>query len=385
MLFGWCRAPSGHSGSLFPAWSCTDVQQQEIEEAAPDTNEEVQAPKQPCLDEPLNIAGHWQLFEPLKLGSVTDVQLVVNTQTEEEAVLRTEDKDSEIGGLEREAYLLRKASKCGGKTGLATFFHFGVEADRHVLVTQLLGPSLEQKFEECGRGFSHKTVANIAVQLLYRLECVHDLGVLHRALQPGCVRLGLGADSETLFLTDFTQAKVYKNGNQHIPYKEHGCRRSGSPGFSSVAEHLGAERSRRDDLESLAFMLVYFLRGSLPWETHQDAPSTEEVHADLGEAKRSMDVQQVAAGLRPLEELFLYCRSLWFEASPNYHTLRRKFRKSIAIMESSEGKGMFDWSSVQRDDRFESEATAADDVSTVMTGISSMVPSTWTGWVSAGD
>ena len=107
----------------------------------------------------------------------------------------------------------------------------------------------------------------IAEQALIRLKALHNNGLIHRDIKPENFAPGLGNDAETIYLFDFGLVKEYIEGEsrRHIPYKE-GIELTGTLRYSSVNAHLGIEQSRRDDLESLGYALIYMAKGSLPWQ-----------------------------------------------------------------------------------------------------------------------
>ncbi len=100
-----------------------------------------------------------------------------------------------------------------------------------------------------------------------RIEDVHAKRFIHRDLKPDNLAIGMGTRSNIIYLFDFGLAKQYKNPKtrKHIPYKDN-KELTGTVRYASLNTHLGIEQSRRDDLESLGFVFVYLLHGSLPWQ-----------------------------------------------------------------------------------------------------------------------
>ena len=136
----------------------------------------------------------------------------------------------------------------------------------HVMVMDLLGPSLEDLFQSCKRNFDLKTVLMIAIQLVRRIEKVHEERIIHRDIKPDNFLIG-GSDAtrDNIYIIDFGLAKCYKNSDgEHIPYKD-GKNLTGTARYASIATHKGIEQSRRDDLETIGHVLLYLIKGQLPW------------------------------------------------------------------------------------------------------------------------
>jgi len=146
--------------------------------------------------------------------------------------------------------------------GYGCYKSFGVK----FLITGLLGPSLEDLFEICNRRFSLKTCCMIMCQLINLMRKTHELNFIHRDIKPDNFLAGYGDDSNKIHLIDFGLAKKFRdNVSGHIPFsdKKH---LTGTARFASLNSHRGMELSRRDDLEAIGNMVLYFALGSLPWQ-----------------------------------------------------------------------------------------------------------------------
>uniref|UniRef100_H0VV76 non-specific serine/threonine protein kinase n=1 Tax=Cavia porcellus TaxID=10141 RepID=H0VV76_CAVPO len=128
----------------------------------------------------------------------------------------------------------------------------------------LLGPSLEDLFNFCSRRFTMETVFTLADQMISRIEYVHTKNFIHRDIKPDNFLMGIGRHCNKLFLIDFGLAKKYRDNRtrQHIPYRED-KNLTGTARYASINARLGIEQSRRDDMESLGYVLMYFNRTSL--------------------------------------------------------------------------------------------------------------------------
>jgi len=211
------------------------------------------------------------------------------------------------------------------------------------MVMDLLGPSLEDLFNYCGRRFSLKTVCMIAEHLLNRIEYFHTKNFIHRDVKPDNFLIGQGRRANIIYIIDFGLAKRYRHPktHQHIRYREH-KHLTGTPRYASVNNHLGIEQSRRDDLESLGFVLLYFLRGQLPWQGLRAANKKQKYQRIL-EKKMSTPFKLLCKGFpREFCTYLEYCRTMSFDDKPNYAYLKKLFR-DVFVREKFIDDGEYDW------------------------------------------
>ena len=144
-------------------------------------------------------------------------------------------------------------------------------------------------------------------------------------------------------MVDFGMAKQYRDPKtkQHIPYRERKSL-SGTARYMSINTHLGREQSRRDDLESLGHVFMYFLRGSLPWQGLK-AATHKQKYEKIGEKKQTSPIKDLCEGYPEEFAIYLnYVRKLGFEETPDYDFLRDLFSKVLKNQGEIED-GVFDW------------------------------------------
>ena len=224
------------------------------------------------------------------------------------------------------------------------------------LVMELLGKSIEKLFSNCKKKFSPKTIFQIGYQMIQRIEYIHSKGYIHRDIKPGNFVIGRGDNSKKIYIIDFGISKRYidKNTNKHIPYK-YGKGLNGTDRFVSLFTHYGIEQSRRDDIEGLAYSLIYLAKGKLPWQDTK-AKNKKDMNKKIMDSKRYFSPEKLCKGLSyEFAYLLEYARDLKFEEKPDYKKIKIKFKNNI-IKSGEEMDWKFDWNIIKnKEDNKEEE------------------------------
>ncbi|XP_028668784.1 casein kinase I isoform X4 [Erpetoichthys calabaricus] len=291
------------------------------------------------------VGGKYKLVRKIGSGSFGDIYLAINITNGEEVAVKLESQKARHPQLLYESKLYKILQ---GGVGIPHIRWYGQEKDYNVLVMDLLGPSLEDLFNFCSRRFTMKTVLMLADQMISRIEYVHTKNFIHRDIKPDNFLMGIGRHCNKLFLIDFGLAKKYRDNRtrQHIPYRED-KNLTGTARYASINAHLGIEQSRRDDMESLGYVLMYFNRTSLPWQGLK-AATKKQKYEKISEKKMSTPVEVLCKGFPAEFAMYLnYCRGLRFEEAPDYMYLRQLFRILFRTL-NHQYDYTFDWTMLKQ-------------------------------------
>ncbi|CAD7675361.1 unnamed protein product [Nyctereutes procyonoides] len=309
------------------------------------------------------VGGKYKLVRKIGSGSFGDIYLAINITNGEEVAVKLESQKARHPQLLYESKLYKILQ---GGVGIPHIRWYGQEKDYNVLVMDLLGPSLEDLFNFCSRRFTMKTVLMLADQMISRIEYVHTKNFIHRDIKPDNFLMGIGRHCNKLFLIDFGLAKKYRDNRtrQHIPYRED-KNLTGTARYASINAHLGIEQSRRDDMESLGYVLMYFNRTSLPWQGlkvllsstdyviwfdsyFSQAATKKQKYEKISEKKMSTPVEVLCKGFPAEFAMYLnYCRGLRFEEAPDYMYLRQLFRILFRTL-NHQYDYTFDWTMLKQ-------------------------------------
>ena len=278
--------------------------------------------------EELSLTKNYKLFLNHKLGNGAFGEIYKGEEisTHKKIAIKCETvQKNKTSTLKSEIEILRYLR---GIQGIPKIYLYIFSKSYNFMLFELLGPNIDELFHFCHKKFSLPTVLSLGLQMLNRIETIHSLHIIHRDIKPENFLIGKKDKVSTVYLCDFGLAKRFrdkKTGN-HIPYntKKHFA---GTPSFASVYTHLGCEQSRRDDLESLAYILIYLGTGTLPWKGLK-MKGKDEKYSKILYKKMNVKSDELLKGLPNEFMMFLQnVRDLQFEQKPDYEYLKGLLRK----------------------------------------------------------
>ena len=274
---------------------------------------------------------------PIGSGSFGQVLYGKHKNTDLEVAVKVISSDTSAETIKKEINFSKQLQKING---FPTIYYTCVYDKKNIIVESLLGPSLDKLFKYCGRQFPLKTVCLIGKEMVKRLENMHEKGILHRDLKPNNLTWGNynssynnisnnnsiinnkynKLDINTIFLIDFGLSCYYLEsgiGSKHYKIKNN-LSFVGTLRYASLNSHKGIRQSRRDDLESMIYILIYFLKGKLPWQDVK-AKQKEERHKLITEIKSKVTIESLCENTpKEFAELLTYVKNLEFEETPLY-------------------------------------------------------------------
>ena len=264
----------------------------------------------------------YNILNQIGAGNFGTIYKGENIRTKEQVAIKVEPIKHNYKMLKNEAtiyqYLLHSY-------GVPKLKWFGKDETNYYLVMSLLGKSLEHYIQERGT-FSLDLTLKIGVQILHLLKHIHDNGLIHRDIKPENFLFGMGEESNQLFLIDFGLSKTYidYDNNEHIKIKT-SKNVIGTPTYVSVNGHNFLELSRRDDLESLGYMMVYMYYGKLKWQNIKG----ENTNGLIKRAKEK--IKELYNLPKEIEEYLEEVLLLKYRESPDYEELKLKIKRSEKV------------------------------------------------------
>ena len=290
----------------------------------------------------LSIIGNkYQIGKRIGGGSFGQIFEVIDTESQKHYAAKLEHISHKSPQVINEAKLLKSL---GSLEGIPRVRWYGVQSRFNVMVMELLGKSLEELFNSCRRRFSIKTCLMLALQFLELIEAIHKKDVIHRDIKPENYVMGINKKTHLVYMIDFGLSKRFRDRvtTLHIPFKEN-RNLVGTARYASINNHIGVEQSRRDDLESIGYVLIYFAKGNLPWQGNNPTNKHQKYHKIM-ETKLRTSVGELCRGLpQEFQNYINYCRNLSFNSNPDYEYLKGLFKTVAAKFQIGMDK-IYDWS-----------------------------------------
>lgn len=276
-------------------------------------------------------------------GSFGQIYQAVNVTNDELIALKLERKEEKNDLLETESYILAYLK---GK-GIPFVKSYGYSGSWNVLVMELLGKSIEDYLVKCKGKFGLKSTVMIGTQMIDRLEWIHNKHIIHRDIKPENFVFGRSPNENLLYILDFGLAKKYRSSKnlQQFPFRT-GKKLTGTARYASINALAGCSQSRRDDLESVGYVLMYLLRGSLPWQGLK-VYGKEDKYQKILQKKKETPVEELCKGFPDeLVSFINYVKKLSYTEDPDYEYLRNLLDK-IMKDNNFDNDQIYDWSKLE--------------------------------------
>ena len=252
----------------------------------------------------------YRLIKKIGEGSFGKIYNAQHKDSGKEIAVKLITKENHQTLFENEILMYERLK---GSKYIPSLYASGSEGKYNYFVMPLLEQNLEQLRASYGAQMNMNVILHLGVQMLNALEFVHEKGILHRDIKPANFLLKTNAENiSELYLIDFGLAGLYYYQDKHIPMKT-GEKTMGTPRYMSVNVQQGFTASRRDDVESLGYILIFLQKGELPWQNSGEM--SQAIKQTFGWAYASNIVGEFI--------LFnQYCKNLSFSVKPNYDYLR---------------------------------------------------------------
>lgn len=301
----------------------------------------------------IRVGGRYRLGKKIGTGSFGEIFEGTDIFDNSPVAIKLEHNTVKYPQLLFEAKLLKSIPG----TGIPTMHWFGIAGEYNAMVMELLGQNLEDLFNYCTKNFTLKTILMITIQIIERIKHVHENNYVHRDIKPENFLVGKDNTSKIIYILDFGLAKRYRDEHTHIhiPLKEN-RNLTGTARYASCNAHNGLEQSRRDDMESIAYVILYFFKGKLPWQGLKCKDKNEK-YAKIKDMKMSITPEKLCEGF-PIEfaNYLTKVKKLGFEEEPAYKDYIKMFN-DLFKSKDFEMDYMYDWVTVKNNTNVLKEAS----------------------------
>ena len=267
-------------------------------------------------------------------GAFGLIYLGTDKKTQESLAVKVEKKNTDFSYLLNE---YKNYKKLKGYKHIPIIYGCFQDNDNNYMVMELLGTSLDSIFKKYNKKFSLSTVLNIGIRILEIIEFIHSKNIIHRDLKPDCFLVGK-IDASKIYIIDFGFAVNYIEPKLGLHYPLKQDKFVGNYKFSSNNSMLlGYNKSRRDDIEAIAYMLIYFLKGFLPWEVGKNKAEVQDIRRKTTIFDLCMDLPE------EIRTFLSYSWKLKYIEKPNYNYLKNLLIICLKNNNLSLTKNNYDW------------------------------------------
>lgn len=258
----------------------------------------------------------YKMLEKIGEGTFGLIYKGENIRTRELVAIKVESIEHNMKLLKNESIIYQYLNNV---QGVPFVKWFGKDETNYYMVINLLGQSLQSI--KNNSTFSLTSVLQTGIKIVLLLKTIHDKGLVHRDIKPDNFLLGLNNQWKNMYIIDFGLCRSYITNDKHKPIKKTN-NLIGSLTYCSINAHNCIELSRRDDMESLGYMLAFFYLGTLPWQ--------EMVSENIDIIKNlKQDIVINSKLPQILVNYINYVRSLKYEETPNYNFIIDNFTREI--------------------------------------------------------
>ena len=285
----------------------------------------------------------YKVTNKISEGNYSQIYQVIDTNTNEKYACKIEPKKIENPLLDNEYKIMDYLRG----DYIPSIKLYGSSGEFNILIMQLLGKNLNYYIEKL-QSFSIHTTSMLGYQIINILQYIHLRGIIHRDIKPANFVMGLGLKNLDLYMIDFGFARKYKSMTKSKVYsltEKHEL--TGTARFASINAMKGLSQSCRDDLESLGYMLYFFLKGKLPWMGLKEK-NKEDLDRKILEKKIETTEELLGKDL-PIQfcEFLTYSKNLKYDEVPNYNLFKGKMMEVICAGNNKFDK-IYDWTDINK-------------------------------------
>lgn len=272
----------------------------------------------------------YKIIKKIGNGSFGNIYKGMNILTTQYVAIKMENKENDFDTLKNETKMLMHLSEYHF---IPKVKYFGIENNKNILVMDLLSINLYQLLllNNNDATSNYEKIIKYGIQMIEIIKCVHSKGILHRDIKPENFMISKN-NEENLYLIDFGLSRFYLKNNKHIE-NNHKQNMVGTVRYASTFIHEGNTYSRRDDIISIIYVIIYLLKGKLPWQgITSKIKNIENKNEMIYKLKKNTNYAKLCEGLKnylEFEILLSRILNLSYYQIPDYDFIIKTLKSLI--------------------------------------------------------